>query len=274
MKLKINDIAKLFDCTTEAIRYYEKEGILVPERDPENNYRYYTVQHLKLLAKCAFLRSADFSVKEITEIMTEGTINNIGQRMADKELELVKESERLLRISQTLANCRKKIESIPSKLNTFTVTENPEFIYLINQHNKNIYQNYALSELISKWLKNFPEVKLCVLVKQEDLIQKDSLSRYHGYGVQASLVDVQKFEQAGLSKRLKPRKCLYTIQAFTITKESRLASTRLMMDYIKQNNYIVNGDMFGTQLFIDQEYFLDPDIPKGNLYYEYWIPIE
>jgi len=273
MRLKINDIAKLLDCSTEALRYYEKEGILIPERDPENNYRYYTVQHLKLLTKCAFLRSAGFTVKEIVDIMTKGTLEDIALKMSFKEAELVKEAERLILISQTLANCRNRIESIPDTLNTYTVTENPEFIYLINQHNKEIYTNPELTMLISKWLKFFPLVKLFVLVKQSDFLNA-SLSRYHGYGVQSSLVNAPDFEHASFTKYLKPRKCLYTMQAFSIPTESRLASINSMLDYIKQNKYTVSGDMFGTQLFIEKEHSLDPNIPNGKLYYEYWIPIE
>lgn len=274
MKLKINDIAKLFDCTTEALRYYEKEGVLIPERDPENNYRYYTAQHLKLLAKCSFLKSAGFSVKESIDIMTNGTIDDIGQRLIDKEAELIKEAQKLLQISQALSSYRKKIEMIPSRLNTYTVTKNPEFIYIINQHKMDLFKNPDLTQLITKWFRNFPIVNLCVLVKYAEFVKKDSLSRYHGYCLNASLVDAQVYEDSVLSKRLEPRKCLYTVQSFNVTQESRIASVRSMHDYIKSNNYVVNGDMFGIQLFINHERSLTPKAPNGELFYEYWIPIE
>ena len=37
----IHEIAKLLGISTDAIRLYEKEGLVTPVHDPQNGYRYY-----------------------------------------------------------------------------------------------------------------------------------------------------------------------------------------------------------------------------------------
>lgn len=129
MKLKINDIAKIFNFTTEAIRFYEKENLIHAERDPENNYRHYGVQHIKILSKCGFLRNSEFSIKESIDILSNGNINNVSEILKKKELELTKEAERLLAISKRISNYRHKIEKINTEINKFTIVNSPEMLF-------------------------------------------------------------------------------------------------------------------------------------------------
>ena len=49
MIYKIGDIAKVMGVTTEAIRHYERMGLIKPEKDPQTNYRYFTEEQLSQL---------------------------------------------------------------------------------------------------------------------------------------------------------------------------------------------------------------------------------
>ncbi|MCC5468178.1 MerR family DNA-binding transcriptional regulator [Pelosinus baikalensis] len=40
-KWTIGEMAKLFDVSTDTLRYYEKSGLLSSERHSDNGYRYY-----------------------------------------------------------------------------------------------------------------------------------------------------------------------------------------------------------------------------------------
>lgn len=44
MKYRIGELAKLIGVSEHTLRYYEKEGLVVPERD-SNNIRYYTEEN-------------------------------------------------------------------------------------------------------------------------------------------------------------------------------------------------------------------------------------
>ena len=41
MRYKIGDVAKILGISTDLIRYYEKKGVVSPEKGQHNSYRYY-----------------------------------------------------------------------------------------------------------------------------------------------------------------------------------------------------------------------------------------
>lgn len=279
MKLKISDIAKIFNFTTEAIRFYEKENILTADRDPENNYRHYGVKHIKILSKCRLLRNSEFSIQESIDILSNGTIHNIPETLKKKEFDLNKEAERLLAISKRISDYRHKIEKINTEINKFTIVNSPEILLFLNQHNDDMLNKIEVIENTSKLLKLMPFLDISILVKKNDLLNENIWSRYHGYSIKLSNKpsDNIKSEILGtyeFMKKIRSRKCIYTVQSFNLTKESKLNSIKSIKLYLEKNNYIVDGDMFGNQLFVDNEMHLSRQSSLGKVYYEYWIPIK
>ncbi len=41
----IGELAKLFNISTDTLRYYDKIGLLKPKYDKDNGYRYYTYRN-------------------------------------------------------------------------------------------------------------------------------------------------------------------------------------------------------------------------------------
>ncbi|MGH8777596.1 Cd(II)/Pb(II)-responsive transcriptional regulator [Paraburkholderia sp.] len=67
--MKIGELAKIAHCTTETIRFYEKEGLL-PEADrTEANYRSYTAQHVERLRFIRNCRALDMTHDEIRALL-------------------------------------------------------------------------------------------------------------------------------------------------------------------------------------------------------------
>lgn len=58
---KIGDVAALLDTTVRTIRYYEEEGLLLPERT-EGGTRFYTEHHVKRLKAIIHLVSNGFTI--------------------------------------------------------------------------------------------------------------------------------------------------------------------------------------------------------------------
>jgi Cd(II)/Pb(II)-responsive transcriptional regulator len=67
--MKIGELAKIAHCTTETIRFYEKEGLL-PEADrTEANYRNYTARHVERLRFIRNCRALDMTHDEIRALL-------------------------------------------------------------------------------------------------------------------------------------------------------------------------------------------------------------
>lgn len=68
-KYNIKEVAELFNITTNKIRYYEKQELINPIRDEENDYRIYREKDIMQLQAVLLYRSIGLSIKTIKEII-------------------------------------------------------------------------------------------------------------------------------------------------------------------------------------------------------------
>ena len=70
--LRIGDFSKLSKVTIKALRYYEKEGLLIPKNvDVFNGYRYYESNQLIDVARIISLKQIGLSIDEIKKIIID-----------------------------------------------------------------------------------------------------------------------------------------------------------------------------------------------------------
>ena len=62
--MKINDVEKALNIPKATIRFYEKEGLLIPKRN-KNSYREYNEKDIELLKKIIVLRKIGISIEDI-----------------------------------------------------------------------------------------------------------------------------------------------------------------------------------------------------------------
>lgn len=65
--MKIKEIEERTGISSHNIRFYEKEKLIVPERNPINGYREYTENDVELLKRIKLLRMLDIPVSDIRE---------------------------------------------------------------------------------------------------------------------------------------------------------------------------------------------------------------
>lgn len=73
IRLKINQVEELVGITRKNIRFYEAQGLLQPERNPENGYREYSLSDVAQLKKVKLLRKLDIPCEQIRNV-TQGTL--------------------------------------------------------------------------------------------------------------------------------------------------------------------------------------------------------
>jgi DNA-binding transcriptional MerR regulator len=66
----IGEISKLTQLTVKTLRFYHEEGLLIPTFvDPETGYRYYDQSHIETARAITYLRSLEFPLSEIKELL-------------------------------------------------------------------------------------------------------------------------------------------------------------------------------------------------------------
>ena len=64
----ISEIGKLLGLTTDAIRFYEKKGLVHPKLHPHNHYRMYHLDNVLELLDIIYYRHLDIPMKDICEM--------------------------------------------------------------------------------------------------------------------------------------------------------------------------------------------------------------
>lgn len=91
--MKVKDVEHIVGITSANIRFYEKEGLITPHRNNENNYREYTKEDVERLRQIKFLRVLGVSVQDIKQLFEE--VCTLDEILKKRQVEMEKESAHL-----------------------------------------------------------------------------------------------------------------------------------------------------------------------------------
>lgn len=111
--MKIGELSEKLGITVEAIRYYEKEGLLCAPDRTASNYRVYGEHHLEDLAFVVFCRNIDLSLNEIRSLLKlkhspKESCEPINHAIDDKLTDIDKRIGELQALKSELQRLRKK----------------------------------------------------------------------------------------------------------------------------------------------------------------------
>ena len=91
--MNIKQAEALSGVSRQNIRFYEREGLLSPKRNPENDYREYEDGDIRALKKIRALRTLDMPLEQVKAVLN-GTVS-LQDAAADQQKRLETEMERL-----------------------------------------------------------------------------------------------------------------------------------------------------------------------------------
>ncbi|AYV34181.1 MerR family transcriptional regulator [Erysipelothrix rhusiopathiae] len=141
-KLRIGEIARLNDVSIQTLRYYDEIGLLKPASiDPETHYRYYTIEQSATLDMIQFLKSLDFSLSEIHDILKQKiSLESLKDSLKTKE-------EILLEAHRTIIHQIQSIHRFMETTNLYTQNMDKHWMEISSFHARHIYR-YPISQNI------------------------------------------------------------------------------------------------------------------------------
>ncbi|MCY62610.1 MerR family transcriptional regulator [Listeria monocytogenes serotype 4c] len=99
MSFSIGEFSELVDIPSSTLRFYEKEGLITPERD-KNNLRTYSEEDANWLKFLLHLKGAGLSIEELKQYTIwraagDSTISERLNMLKEKKIVLVQEIENL-----------------------------------------------------------------------------------------------------------------------------------------------------------------------------------
>jgi len=108
--LTIGELAKLINVSTHQIRYYEKQGILLPDEIGSNGYRKYGSNAIYTLSHILYLREFDVSVADIKTCFSDYTQLEYYELLKIKMDEMDTEINRLQQLKEETQNVIEHLE--------------------------------------------------------------------------------------------------------------------------------------------------------------------
>lgn len=109
----IKEISGLLDIPKATIRYWDKEGVIAPPRNPQNSYREFSMAEAMELSNISFYRSIDIPMKELKQMLRsdisvqEELLSTAAKRLERKQLQLQQQAERIRLQQQALKEIRR-----------------------------------------------------------------------------------------------------------------------------------------------------------------------
>lgn len=135
--MKIKEIEIQTGITSHNIRFYEKENLIVPKRNPLNGYREYTEEDVELLKRIKLLRMLDVPVSDIRECI-EGE-----KQLSDVltiRIEAIKAEENKIRqnhlLCEQIAAMGTGINDLPAELIDQIFCDKNAYVYQLEQLKK------------------------------------------------------------------------------------------------------------------------------------------
>lgn len=120
MRLTVSEIAKLSGISVRTLHYYDEMGLLHPSMVSECGYRYYEDAQIERLQEILFYRELDFSLKEISNILSQPNYNKFEAFEKQKHLLTLKRD----RLNKLIALLDDNLEGVKTmSIKEFDITE-------------------------------------------------------------------------------------------------------------------------------------------------------
>lgn len=168
---KIGEFSKVTDFTVKALRYYDKEKIIIPEHRDVNGYRYYSDSNYQTARLLKVLKEFDFSIAEIKDVMSNCSTENDLQFYLQEKKEF---------ISQKIKEERKLMKKIDRFVVKRNVSKEDKFMY--NFKIKNYDNTYVISKRFTGSVAGSGGTIPNLYKKANDSVCGDMFTLYHEEG--------------------------------------------------------------------------------------------
>lgn len=107
--MKVSELAKAAEATPDTVRFYTREGLLSPTRNPDNNYQHYDAEDLRRLKFARKARQLGFSLPEIRSILVQADAHHspcpmVREVFESRLIEVEKEISQLQQLRERMKN--------------------------------------------------------------------------------------------------------------------------------------------------------------------------
>ena len=269
MRYKIGDVSRILGISADLLRYYEKKGVVRPQKDQNNDYRYYDTWDINFLIDCLWFKRFGFGIPQVAYMVTDcyhgDLISLLDEKSDQMEAEIRKQEQLLARLREY----REAVERVKAGLGVCDLQDSPELICYLNRFNYSYNYTPEMQKLSRQWQEYMPFTQRYFEIPQEGLTG-DGSDYAWGFSLRTAYAEELGVQVKPPVKRLPSRRCIHS--AFRSFGKNAFTPKHLsfLLDYAKRQELKIAGNAMGTLVCSVREEGSD-DLTG---YFEVWLPVE
>lgn len=264
MKYTIGEFSEILGITVDTLRLYEKRGIIKPIKDKQNNYRYFNDLDARKLLMSRWYRSFQISLNDVADLVNNPSLEKITAKIEETQLDL----ERKIMMNTLLLNkileVKNDITGLNSSLYQLKIKKLPG-IYRVKQTNQNILlKNSSLKDVVNTWMNSLPYSFRSFRVEQKAFFEENRLNCTWGLAIFEDEMQYFDLKIDDTTEYVSAQTYLSTVLTTTEEFLSK-SSIQFAIDYLKEHNYTVVGDIIGKLIVTEKVNLQDQTYIELNI---------
>ena len=264
----VGDMAKMLSLSPSTIRFYDQEGIVVPNRADENTYREYSVVDGNYLLKAKELKNIGLPIPQIKEMLNHYTLEEFEAGLIVAEAALKKSLLQVSRFHSGVCNYVKRCKRC-SQVGKIDLQPRPAMYRYSHQVNDVFLEGKGRVETLKKWTDLLPLTVLSFKFLWSELqADPDSADLSWGFSIDADEEAAAALSGSNLTERIPATDAIHMVFC---TSNSVFLQPKFLtpaLDFADRHNFEISGDIIGNSLAR-----VIGDNGEVVHYYEVWIPI-
>lgn len=269
MRYKIGDVSRILGISTDLLRYYEKKGVVKPQKDKSNDYRYYDTWDINFLIDCLWYKRFGYGIPQVAYMVTDCYHGDLVSLLDEKGDELEAALRRQTLILERLRKYREDVTRVKACLGVCDLVDSPELVCYLNRFNNDYDNRPELQKLSRQWLNYMPFTQRYFEIPQDGLLGDEDAFAW-GFSLSADYAEELNVPIKQPVRRLESRKCLHS--AFKSAGKNAFTSRHLgfLLDYAAEQGFTVAGGAMGNLVCSVRE----EGTEALTGFFEVWLPVE
>lgn len=238
---QIGEVAQLFHMQIGTLRYYEKQGLLIPEYvDKQTGYRYYSVRQFEILHTIRYLRALDFPLSEIKDFLINRDVQNIKEKLMNQKQLIEQKKHELDLISKKIDHRLSMLnDATHSRLDQICVVQLPK-MRMTWIRNTIAYHSYLDLEHSIRQLEKNQKDSIAFLGKVGVGISQKNLESHHFDHSDFVFILLDEEDEYQGDVEVLPES-LYVSVRFCGSRQQSPIYYQKLLDYIQEHHMTING---------------------------------
>lgn len=256
----IHEVADLLGISSDAIRLYEKEGLIRAHRNEKNGYRYYETEQIHRIMGISLYRQLGVGLSEISKLFQLSTFPGVAGEFQNLIESSEHQIEKLQQKIEKMRFMKAHLEMLNQGIGTYSVRQLPSR-YVIFQNETGAIRYEEIKRVINQDFFSFGNFGYTI----EKAEQGDYVTRSLSFTIRESMYALCPIQPEGM-EHLEECNCLYTVCSNGELEHPKWKLKELY-EYGARNGYHLSEEAYAFYVYslISDSGIVD--------FYEIYVPI-